>query len=691
MTNNGVLQFNRSGGNDIVISANINGSGSISNIGFGGVVTLSGKVSGSTISQTGAGTLVLSASNDYTGLTLISGGGRVEARNTNALGSTVAGTIVDAGSLYFTLNQPMVVENEALTLNNNGSLQRGGAETLWWGTPITIASPGPGTLNVDGGATLNVTNSAGVSGTDVGLTLAGSGTGNIPGPINLGNGALTVSGGTWNVTGNNSYTGKTFLNGGQLLVSSLASLGPDPGVATPDFITFNGGALTLTNNQTFSGGHRGLTVGSGGAVNVQDAAATVTISGDLTGFGNFSKRGPGTLILAGNNPFAGNFYLDTTSGANDGITRITSPTALANVPVTPGVPTIFQAPNNAGWSTLQLDGSGGNITLAQTWSMNCRNNDNPNIQNVAGNNTLSGEIQLNVGGNRVIFQCDAGLLTLSGSQQYVGTLTGGRTYTFAGAGDIVVSGVINDSVNGAPIGLTKNGTGTTTLTAVNTYTNTTTINGGVLALTGAGSISSLNGVNVTGGALAGNGTINDNVTVSSSIGSGTIDSLTINGNYTINGTLTVDVNRSGFVSDHPTVSGTVSAIAGTVNVNNLGAALQVGDTFTLFTGAVSGGGALSVAGGGATWANNLGVDGTIQVTSIVPNTPTSITAVPSGNALGLSWPGTHLGWVLQTQTNALTVGVTTNWVDVPGTASVTSTNIAINPASPTVFFRLRYP
>jgi len=47
--------------------------------------------------------------------------------------------------------------------------------------------------------------------------------------------------------------------------------------------------------------------------------------------------------------------------------------------------------------------------------------------------------------------------------------------------------------------------------------------------------------------------------------------------------------------------------------------------------------------------------------------------------------------VLQTQTNTLTVGIAANWVDVPGTASVTSTNIAVNPANPTVFFRLRYP
>jgi hypothetical protein len=206
-----------------------------------------------------------------------------------------------------------------------------------------------------------------------------------------------------------------------------------------------------------------------------------------------------------------------------------------------------------------------------------------------------------------------------------------------------------------------------------------------------GSITSTNGVVVNGGALAGNGTITDNVTVQASIASGTIDALTVNGNYTINGTLAVDVNRAGFVSDHPIVSGTVSAVAGTVAVNTLGAALQVGDTFTLFSGPVSGGAALTVVGGGATWVNNLAVDGTIQVLSLVPTTPTSLTGTVNGGNLNISWPPSHQGWVLQAQTNSLAVGIATNWTDIPGTASVTSTNIAINPANPTVFFRLRSP
>jgi len=63
----------------------------------------------------------------------------------------------------------------------------------------------------------------------------------------------------------------------------------------------------------------------------------------------------------------------------------------------------------------------------------------------------------------------------------------------------------------------------------------------------------------------------------------------------------------------------------------------------------------------------------------------------TGNTLALSWPASHLGWILQRQTNGLDVGLAANWVDVPGSASITATNITANPALPTVFYRLRNP
>jgi hypothetical protein len=69
--------------------------------------------------------------------------------------------------------------------------------------------------------------------------------------------------------------------------------------------------------------------------------------------------------------------------------------------------------------------------------------------------------------------------------------------------------------------------------------------------------------------------------------------------------------------------------------------------------------------------------------------PTNITTVVSGNALTLSWPADHRGWRLQVQTNQSGMG--TNWVTLPGTDLVTSTNLPINPANHAVFYRLIYP
>ncbi len=71
--------------------------------------------------------------------------------------------------------------------------------------------------------------------------------------------------------------------------------------------------------------------------------------------------------------------------------------------------------------------------------------------------------------------------------------------------------------------------------------------------------------------------------------------------------------------------------------------------------------------------------------------PIHITAVVSGHVLMLSWPVDHLGWRVQVQTNSLAPGLSTNWVTLPGSDLVTSTNLIINPARGTVFYRMVYP
>jgi len=78
--------------------------------------------------------------------------------------------------------------------------------------------------------------------------------------------------------------------------------------------------------------------------------------------------------------------------------------------------------------------------------------------------------------------------------------------------------------------------------------------------------------------------------------------------------------------------------------------------------------------------------GSLQVTPFINPLPGPIQFSTSGSTLSLSWP-TNLGWILRSETNLLSNA----WFDVAGSSSVTSTNITINPANPTVFFRLRLP
>lgn len=70
--------------------------------------------------------------------------------------------------------------------------------------------------------------------------------------------------------------------------------------------------------------------------------------------------------------------------------------------------------------------------------------------------------------------------------------------------------------------------------------------------------------------------------------------------------------------------------------------------------------------------------------------PVQFTFVSSPGQLQLNWPVDHTGWRLQSQTNSLEVGLSTNWVDVAGS---TETNQVFQPASAAaaVFFRLVWP
>jgi len=79
------------------------------------------------------------------------------------------------------------------------------------------------------------------------------------------------------------------------------------------------------------------------------------------------------------------------------------------------------------------------------------------------------------------------------------------------------------------------------------------------------------------------------------------------------------------------------------------------------------------------------------IPSAIPNTPTNITYSMADNQLTLSWPANYKGCYLQGQTNLLSVGLSTNWVNVPNSENVTSVTFPVDPARGSVFFRLRHP
>ena len=81
---------------------------------------------------------------------------------------------------------------------------------------------------------------------------------------------------------------------------------------------------------------------------------------------------------------------------------------------------------------------------------------------------------------------------------------------------------------------------------------------------------------------------------------------------------------------------------------------------------------------------------TLVVGSGVNPTPPTLSSGVSGNQLTLSWPADRTGWSLQTQTNSRTVGLSTNWVLVPGSTTNNHVIVPIDPKNPTVFYRLQY-
>jgi hypothetical protein len=123
----------------------------------------------------------------------------------------------------------------------------------------------------------------------------------------------------------------------------------------------------------------------------------------------------------------------------------------------------------------------------------------------------------------------------------------------------------------------------------------------------------------SGATLGGTGPFGGPTTVNAggtlALGAGT---LSFSNNLSIAGSASVTVNESGTpTSGMALVTGTLSG-TGTIVVNNAGPALATGNTFQLFSQPVSGGGSMTISGGGVQWANNLATSGSISVVGLLP-------------------------------------------------------------------------
>lgn len=264
-------------------------------------------------------------------------------------------------------------------------------------------------------------------------------------------------------------------------------------------------------------------------------------------------------------------------------------------------------------------------------------------------------------------------------------MSGPGNLTLTELGTVVMEGTNNCS------GSTTISNGTLQVSGL--ITNQITIAGGTL--TGAGTMTGP--ILVNAGTLSGTGTITGPVTVNTF---GTISPGPSTGTLTISNTLTLqpgsstslEINKSTGTSDQ--IAGLTSiTYGGTLVINNQAGVLTGGESFQLFNAGSYSGAFTRISpatpGAGLAWdTNSLAVNGMLRVIS---TNKASITAQMTGNQLTISWPATNIGWLLQSQTNAPGVGLTTNWVTMPASAATNLMNFTVNPAVGSVFFRLASP
>jgi len=492
--------------------------------------------------------------------------------------------------------------------------------------------------NSTGTLTLSATNA--ITGTNQNLTVNGAGNTTVTGTITTGSGTLTKnSSGTLTLSGVNTFTGATTVNGGTVAIAADSGLGAAPGSVTAAQLTLNGGTLQTTANMTLAT-NRGTTLGAAGGTFNTNTGTTLTYGGVIAGTssGALTKTGDGILALSGSATYDGatniNAGILQVSGSN---TRLPTGTALtvatgATLDLTDRGSTVGSIAGNG--TITKTTGTGTNRTIV-TGGDNSSTAFSGNLLNSSG--AGNGSLALTKNGT--------GTFTLSGANTYDGTT-------------IISAGAVNIRSNTA-LGTTAGGTSVTSGAALEIQ-NDLTVTGEALTLNGtgvtaapAGALRNVSGNNTLTGAI----TLGSASTVQSDSGTltltGGVTGATLGltfagvGNVTQTGVIgttsgTVSKNGSGYVtlSGANTYTGATSITAGTLEIqNNTGLGTTAGST-TVSSGATL---ALSntITSAEPLVLNNTGVGGNGALRNLSgSNTVSGTISLGSASAIGVDGSST---------------------------------------------------
>lgn len=601
--------------------------------------------------------------------------------------------------------------------------------------PTSITKLGTNTYTVSGFGTI-------ASGS---VTVAGGGTLTLAG-TNTYNGGTTIVAGQLNINFGGDNTGTNSAIGtGPLTLDLGSKLDNTSGhnVALVPNISQNWlDDWTFVGSSNFNTGPGSILLGSS-VITLTVVSNTLQVGGSIGDNGNnykIQKEGSGTLALMADSSFAGGFELGmgqlNVNSANclgNGIFTIDGGTTVDNVS---GAPLVL-----SGITTIAFPISGATFTFLGSQNLDLgssqisdttQGNMNWNIVS----NTLAFEGDLAIG-NATITKIGQGTLLITGygiassAQMTINqgevdlNRLGGVAFGNGGGGRgfIVQSNAIvrilpggdgNQIYNGGSVVPIASSGGVFDLNGQTETLDGLAVTNGVIQSSASASIATLTiasnspaaGALIIGTVadfdvpavdgeldIAGAGAVNGGGSLVKT-GQGVLNlnlATAYTGNTTIsNGTLVL--NFPGIATNSTVTINTNSAL-GTNGV----LVLNFANADTNTVGALILGGVAKPAGiyNAATDPYYLSGSGSLMVvpTVVINPLPGPLQISLSGNTMALSWP-TNLGWILQSQTNSLAAGLNAKsnaWIDLPATASVTSTNLPIVPGNPSTFFRLRHP